>query len=204
MRARGFTLLEVMIALTILGMSLAVLLQSQATSLASAGRARDVTIAAMLARSKMVDIEQELFKEGFTVGTTEEEGDFAEEGQPTIKWKYAVSEIELDLSSLTSLCGGFGEEGGDAGQCESLIGGLGAPFESLASSISQSVRLVDLTVTIPNGQYSEKVSVRTLVTREDLGVQPSTSFVPGGAGGPLGTGGGGLPVPPTVAPGGMP
>ncbi|MEM6734211.1 MAG: prepilin-type N-terminal cleavage/methylation domain-containing protein, partial [Myxococcota bacterium] len=62
---RGFTLLEVMIALLILAVSLAVLLQAQAGSLANSSRARDMTVATLLARSKMIDIEQVVFDEGF-------------------------------------------------------------------------------------------------------------------------------------------
>lgn len=175
--SRGFTLLEVMIALAILGMGLAVLLQAQASSLSSAGRSRDLTVATLLARGKMIDIEKELFDEGFTQGEVVEEGDFGDEGHPEVKWKYEVTEVELDLSSLTSMCEGFGSEGGDASSCEQLAGGLGMPFDSLAESLGQSMRLVELTVTMPRGAYSETVSVRSIVTREDMGLAAPTAPV---------------------------
>ena len=105
MRSRGFTLLEVLIALMILSISLTVLLQAQASSLANAGRSRDITIATLLARSKLIDIEKKLFHEGFVVNTEDEDGNFREEGHEEITWKYRVSEIKLDLSALSSLCG---------------------------------------------------------------------------------------------------
>ena len=80
--AIGFSLLEVLIALAILGMSLGVLLQSQAQSLDATGRARDYNIASSLMRSKLVDIEAETLADGFVLGSTESEGDFAEDGFP--------------------------------------------------------------------------------------------------------------------------
>jgi len=56
----GFSLLEVLIALLILAMSLTILLSSQSSSMAAASRSRDITIATLLARSKMVDIERKI------------------------------------------------------------------------------------------------------------------------------------------------
>ena len=70
----GFSLLEVLIALAILGMSLGVLLQSQAQSLDATGRARDYNIASSLMRSKLVDIEAEVLGDGFVLGSTESQG----------------------------------------------------------------------------------------------------------------------------------
>ena len=101
----GFSLLEVLIALAILGISLTVLLQSQAASLDNAGRSRDLTQATLLARGKMIDIEKHLFHAGFQMGTEEDSGDFSEEGHKDILWKYRISEIELDLTALASVCG---------------------------------------------------------------------------------------------------
>ena len=176
---RGFSLLEVMIALGILGMSLSVLLEAQASSVNNAGRSRDLTIATLLARSKMIDLEQKLFDEGFTVGGTEDDGDFEEEGFEEVKWKSKISEVELDLSSLAGLCGAFsggGEEGGDesAMDCEGLLGGMGGMEGALGaftSQIGQSLRWMSLSVTWPVGKYSESLSVRAMITREDFGIQ---------------------------------
>src|SRR5690242_8282702 len=99
-KERGFTLLEVVVALAVLGISLAVLIEAQVSSLNNAGRARGLTIASLLARSKMIDLEQQLFDEGFTLGDQTEEGDFSEESHPEIKWSAKIKEIELDLSTL--------------------------------------------------------------------------------------------------------
>ena len=201
---RGFSLLEVMIALGILGMSLSVLLESQASSVNNAGRSRDLSIATLLARSKMIDLEQKLFDEGFTVGDTEDEGDFEEEGFENIKWKSKISEVELDLSSLAGLCGAFsggGEEGGEEGgesamDCEGLLGGMGGMEGALGaftSEIGQSLRLMSLTVTWPVGKYSESLSVRAMITREDFGIQRVDPGAMTGSGAGVG-GGGTVPI----------
>jgi prepilin-type N-terminal cleavage/methylation domain-containing protein len=183
--AKGFSLIEVLVALIILAVSLSVLLTSQSSSMGAASKARDITTGTLLARSKMIDIERRLIDEGFTSGTVEDDGDFREEGFEKVKWKYKVTEVEMDLSLITGLCEGYGadkEEGGApagaggaaAGACDRMTSALGGPLEQLAQSIGQSLRLIDLTVTVPNGAPKgggEKVELRTLVTREDLNVQ---------------------------------
>lgn len=176
----GFTLLEVLIALMILAVSLTVLLSSQSASMGAASRSRDITTATLLARAKMIDIERRLIDEGFTSGNIEDDGDFREEGFETVKWKYRVSEVEMDLSLISGLCEGYGADkeagkgGGETGACDRMTSALGGPLEQLAKSIGQSLRLVDLTVSVPNGSKKggEKVEIRTIVTREDMNVLP--------------------------------
>ncbi len=165
---RGFTLLEVVIALAILALYLGVLLEVQVTSLHAAGRSRDMSIASMLARSKMIDVEQKLFDEGFTLGEIEEQGDFTDEGRPDFKWKYKVSEVELDLSTIGALCGEDDEEGA----CGGMLGGLGGMLEGLTQEIGRSVRVVELIVTWPDGKFTESMRVSALVTNEQFTLGP--------------------------------
>jgi type II secretion system protein I len=183
MRERGFTLLEVVVALAILALSLGVLMHAMASSLNNAGRTRGLTFAALLARSKMVDIEQQLFDEGFTLGDANEDGNFADEGHPEIKWSAKIMEVELDLDMLQNLAGGA-QNGGDktsteTGDVSSLLGGLTAPLQGLTQQMSDAMRVVDLTVTWPAGPtHVESMSVRAIVTRDDLGISPGGSGQP--------------------------
>ncbi|MBN1960897.1 MAG: prepilin-type N-terminal cleavage/methylation domain-containing protein [Deltaproteobacteria bacterium] len=175
---RGFTLLEVVIALAILGLGLGVLLHAQATSLAAAGRVRGLTIATLLARSKMIDIEQDLLDEGFTLGTVEKEGDFKEEGHPDFKWKYQISEVKIDLDLLRKFTGDSQEDNENnntAGNYSSLAMSLEGPLEVLTKQASESIRLVDLKITWPNGQYTDSTKISAIVTREDLGISTQQS-----------------------------
>jgi general secretion pathway protein I len=67
MSRRGFTLLEVMIAIAILGLSLTAIFSSEVGAANVAQRARRQNIAATLARCKMGEIEQVLGIEGLPV-----------------------------------------------------------------------------------------------------------------------------------------
>jgi general secretion pathway protein I len=176
-------------AIAILAVSLAVLLEAQVSSLAFAGRARSLTIAALLARSKMIDIERDLADEGFTLGEQEESGDFGDETHPEITWKYKISEIELDMSSMGSMCGEDDESG-----CAGMVSGIGGAFEGMLTEIGKSVRVVALTVTWPDGKYTESMGVRAMLTAEDLSAPtPANPLAPPGSTSPGST-------PPTTPP----
>ena len=183
---RGFTLLEVVTALGILAMSLTVLLESQAASVSSAGRSRDLTIATLLARSKMVDVEVAAVEDGFTLGDVEEEGDFGDEGFEAYKWKTRLLEIKIEISGLMGLCEGFmGSEeeesgaGEDFGDCESMLGGLdgfGGALTTFTDEMGQSLRLAEVTVTWPVGRYEESIQVRSFVTNSDFSLSMETGL----------------------------
>ena len=64
MNGRGFTLLEVMIAVAILGLSLTAIFSSEVGAANVAARARRQNVAATLARCKMGEIEQAIAIEG--------------------------------------------------------------------------------------------------------------------------------------------
>ena len=175
----GFSLLEVLIALAILGMSLGVLLQSQAQSLDATGRARDYNIASSLMRSKLVDIEAETLADGFVLGSTESEGDFAEDGFPDFKWSAKVSEIEMDLTSISSLCESMmgsdedaesGDDGAMGGMsCEALLGGAaGSVLQSISDDLTRGMRAVEVKLEWQSAGYTEGFSTRTIITRPDF------------------------------------
>jgi general secretion pathway protein I len=62
---RGFTLIEVMIAVVILAIGLSSLFTSEAGAVRIAQRARTTTVATLLARCKMAEIEERIAKEGW-------------------------------------------------------------------------------------------------------------------------------------------
>ena len=63
-KKRGFTLLEVMLAVAIMAIALASLFSAQAGSVKMAQRARKLGFATLLARCKMGEIEEDVFKKG--------------------------------------------------------------------------------------------------------------------------------------------
>jgi general secretion pathway protein I len=101
-RQRGFTLIEVMIGLALLGLALTVLIKSAAGSIFNARQAQMMGIVTDLARAKMYDIEEELIKDGFNE-TGLSDGDdacsdfeaFEDEGWKGVEWCAKIVQVEL-------------------------------------------------------------------------------------------------------------
>jgi general secretion pathway protein I len=87
---RGFTLLEVVVALAILGLSLLAIFDLNAGAVNNHAYAKRITVATMLARSKMTDLEQELYDKGFDTDDQERSGDFRTEGWQAFSWKAEI------------------------------------------------------------------------------------------------------------------
>lgn len=135
----GFTLLEVMIALALLGLGLTVLIKSAAGSIFNSQQAHMMGVATDLARAKMYDIEEKLLKDGFSdTEQHEEDQSFTEEGWPQIKYSYKVEVVELpsfdDLQAIAQghAKAGSGSAGGGSGLGSGLGSGSGSGFEDSA------------------------------------------------------------------------
>jgi general secretion pathway protein I len=116
-KQRGFTLMEVMVALALLGLGLVVLIKSTANNINAAEQSHMMGIATDLARGKMYDIEEILLKEGFT-DTDQSETEakpFEEEGWPNIFYSYKVEQVEMpDFDQLTAMAQGRAGSGSAA------------------------------------------------------------------------------------------
>ena len=126
---RGFTLLEVMFGLALLGLGLTVLIKSAASDIFNAQQAHMIGVVTDLARGKMYDIEEKLLHDGFS-DTEQHEDDqaFGDEGWPDIHYSYKVELVELPgLDQLQAI--GSGE--GSAGFENSMLGGMLSQFGGL-------------------------------------------------------------------------
>lgn len=104
MSDRGFTLLEVMISLAILGLALSAIVDINATTIRTHAYAKQVTVATMLARSKMADLESQFIEEGFTSEFDQTmEGDFDDEGWEGFRWSAEIVTPDLDAANATAL-----------------------------------------------------------------------------------------------------
>lgn len=148
---RGFTLLEVMIGLSLLGLALTVLIKSTAGSMFNAEQARMMGVVTDLARGQMYEIEEKLLKDGFT-DTDQSQLDakpFDVQGWPKIKYSYKVEAVEIpafdELQQLaqnhmkagsaagSNLGSGVGFGSGSAGALSALAGS-GGPLSSFQNS----------------------------------------------------------------------
>lgn len=128
---RGFTLLEVMIALALLGLGMVVLIKSAAGNIFSTEDAHMMGIATDLARGKMYDIEETLLKDGFTDTdqSQEDEKCFEDEGWPNICYSYKVEQSELpSLDQLQALAQ---KQTQDAAKAAGSAAGSGAGSDAL-------------------------------------------------------------------------
>jgi len=94
--SQGFTLLEVMIAVVILAVGLASLFTSEAGAIRIAQRARTTTVASLLARCKMAEVEEQVAKEGWPGELIEGRDECCEDGEKdgySCEWK--VERIKL-------------------------------------------------------------------------------------------------------------
>ncbi|MDP1827333.1 MAG: prepilin-type N-terminal cleavage/methylation domain-containing protein [Archangium sp.] len=129
MRNRAFTLLEVVVAMSILAVSLVAVLDINASAVYSHVYAKKLTVATLLARSKMTDLEQKLYDEPLTADDEEDAGDFSAEGWPGFKWRAKVIVPKTNGLSPEQLFGalfnmpmGDGKDGA-GGMLGSLFGG---------------------------------------------------------------------------------
>jgi general secretion pathway protein I len=86
---RGFTLLEVMVAVALIAIALTALLGSQSQSVSFANSAKFETMAALLAQGKM----SEIVLQG-TGGLSSDSGDFGED-YPGYAWNATVSDVSI-------------------------------------------------------------------------------------------------------------
>ena len=96
MRSRGFTLLEVLVALAVLSIALVALISQQAASIDRGNEARIITKAAFLAQEYMTGlISQERLREG------EEEGEVPD-SIPPFQWRTLVEDADAEgMKKLT-------------------------------------------------------------------------------------------------------
>ncbi|MFH2011044.1 MAG: type II secretion system protein [bacterium] len=134
-RQRGFTLLEVFVATAILGITIIYMFDALTHSPDRSNRAKLETVATMLARTKMIDLEAGLLKDGWENFDDEECGDFTDDeygGVARFQWCAQVEKIELpDTVNVEAAVGkmlGISDDsddpagGGGMGQASNLLG----------------------------------------------------------------------------------
>lgn len=98
---RGFTLLEVLVAVAILGLGLTVILSSQVGLFSSSQRSANLALATNLARCRMSEVEVKLLKEGYPLADENDEGPCCEdETQKNFSCAWKIERIQLPDPSL--------------------------------------------------------------------------------------------------------
>jgi general secretion pathway protein I len=208
---RGFSLLEVMIALAILSVGLVFLFQVQARSIQLASQAREITLATMLARAKLLDCQTDLLKKGFSIGDYNESGSFSDDDHPDIYWECHAYEPEMpaaDGGDVSSAFGGgaAGAGGGDDANNDPGMAFLGPILSQMSSVLGKSIRELVVIVRWGSGDDIEEMTVTTHVVDKQpivgiaqmLQQQCRAPAAPTAGGG--GAGGGAAGTPPVTPP----
>lgn len=153
---RGFTLLEILIAVAIMVVAFGAILMVESSSINAASKARQMDIVAMLAKSAIVEAELKFQGKAFSEMKKEEKGQF-EEPYKDYRWSREVKEVK------------FPALGGGAGSGDSAEGGIASggtqDSEMIAKLISQfltkAVREVTVTVSWDKGDGEQNYSVST-------------------------------------------
>ena len=169
-RPKGFTLLEICIALAILSLSVAILIDSQGAAVWMAEDTNNVRTATILAEEKMTEAMLRLEEEGWKDSDINEDGDFDDFGEedfrqnPSLqiedelerfKWAYTIRTIELDLPSdlgaMAEDLGGSGYFGEDPNQEDIQnntfdLGDLGVSTDMVTEYLSNYIREIRVRV----------------------------------------------------------
>lgn len=194
--SRGFSLLEVMVALAILAAALLGVTQLTSAALQNHARAVRLEVATLLARGKLAELRDTFDKDGFKDFDQEEEGSFEDDGHPEVHWKVQVIRPKVELGpdqilatlmgakpgategyDLTALLGGKAGQGGDGSGPETIFPGAAAlmgPMRSqlgvVGEQMKKGLREVRLTVSWQEGARTESFTVVTHILAFAKGV----------------------------------
>jgi general secretion pathway protein I len=180
---RGFTLLEVMVALALLAAALAAISDLAGAALRNHEAARDLNAAVLLARGELARLEEKYQDQGFKDFDEEESGDFSEEGRPDLRWKVELLRPSPDLGAERILAAlGMGDDKeaqgslaarlvasqaarggpGPAAPAAAVVGQLlRTQLTAFGETLKKSLREMRLTVTWPVGKKTGSFTVVT-------------------------------------------
>ena len=177
--ARGYTLLEVLIAMSILAIALSILLGTQANSAHMTERANRMALASLLVRSKMIDLEGELRTEGFSDTTQELSGDFSDEGFDDMEWEAVIEVLEIpDAASGDFAAAVHTQLFGDGENQGSLTGSdavsqwlpmIMAELPGIINQMCERARRITLEISWPEGNESMTLTVEQYVVNLNYG-----------------------------------
>lgn len=179
----GFTLLEVLIAVMLLGLSMMILLQSQSGSIKMAQEAKNMTVATQLAKAKLLDCEELITKDGFSTSDFNLEGKFDEPDFNDFTWECHGYRFDMPMPDQDSISKGMkaAQKFQSAAPTMDMAFAVMAPFIQLVSnSLGDSIRELVVVVRWPTGNGYDDVKLTTHVINR----MPLVQLTVGMGGGP--------------------
>lgn len=179
---RGFSLLEVMAAITILAGLLIAVTRIVSHSYYYTERVASIYLGTELARIKMHDVEEMIKKDGIPTADKEEEGEFEEKAYQGFKWRYSIKRVHIPLPDVggTVATGEAGET--DQGQAADLLSGAKSMIEDF---IKEKIRKLTIEVWWGEGKRESERVTFVLFIPADQGIrefqQSGGAIQPGGS-----------------------
>lgn len=172
----GFTLIEIMISLSILSIALLSIYAAQGNSLRASGRAENIQTASMLARQKMteemIELQKDLDKGKFPDDQINDQGPF-DPPFDRFRWEFAVRKVEIPVvenpsdqngdATGTGPATSTGKEPGAANQApEAAQANLA---KMVTKKISESVREITLKIIWQEMEVDQDIVVTTHISK---------------------------------------
>lgn len=163
---RGFTLLEVMVAVAILALGLSSIFSSEVGAMRIAGRAKNMNLGTLLARCKMGEIEEQIAREGLPAIDDSGRDECCEEAEIegfTCHWR--IERVVLpDVPD--------GQEEGEQNAAQEALAGAGGVADLAANGLDSAL-LADLAMSIAfpalKTSIEEQVRRATVVVKWEEG-----------------------------------
>ena len=178
---RGFSLLEVMAAITILAGLLIAMTRIVSHSYYYTERVASLYLGTELARLKMHEIEEMIKKDGIPTADKEEEGDFEEKAYQGFKWRYSIKRVHIPIPDVGGVlpAGEAGET--DQGKAADLLSGAKSMIEDF---VKEKIRKLTLEVWWGEGKRESERVTFVLFIPADQSIhefqQGGTVIQPGG------------------------
>jgi prepilin-type N-terminal cleavage/methylation domain-containing protein len=130
---RGFTLLEVLVAMSLLALGLSALLGHQAVSVQMSHSSNQLGQANLLAQGKLLDLEHTLTSESMDVLDNCEDGNFRKEDFNEFEWKACAYKLEIEDGAIEQI----GEQ-----LLSTLSGSMGLNFMDTESLSDDQAKLL--------------------------------------------------------------
>lgn len=140
--SQGFTLLEVLVAISLLAMGLIVLLDAQGGGIQMTRYAKHLSVATQLARARMAFLMQQIEDQKVPFGLSKsscKDGDFADEGKAFegYKWKYCIKKVEIATPTNLPGLGGGDQKSGDDANSEAKLSSAKALMGSMGINVNK-------------------------------------------------------------------
>ena len=155
---RGFTLLEVMVAMAILAVSLVAIAGINTAAIGMHSYAKRLSVATLLARSKMADMESKLMSEDLPADDTAEEGTFEDDGFAEYHWRAEIIRPKTENVTPSQLLSMAGLDDSDPSKKGS---GSGAPAGGLAGMVAGLTGGTGTSTSAPTGMAATASAAAT-------------------------------------------